>query len=353
MDYQILILVVTFVVFLLLNVPIAFCIGLATFFTILSVGHLPDAMILVQRLTSGLDNFALLAIPFFILSGILMGRGGMAGRLIIFANSIMGRFPGGLALVNVLTCMLFGSISGSAAAAVSSVGGFMIPEMTKTKYDKNFSVAITTSAATTGLMIPPSNIMIIYATVAQGVSVAAMFMAGILPGIVIGICLMIVGGYIATKRGYGTGTKSSLKEIIIAFKGAFLSLLLVVIVLGGILCGIFTATEAAAISVVYSFILAFFVYKEVSFKNLPEILLQSGKTNAIVMLLIGMSSAMSWILAYDAIPQLITHAVISISNNWIIVLLVINILLLLVGMFMDMTPAILILAPIFLPVAAL
>ena len=212
MSVQIIILVVTFIVLLVLNVPIAFSIGLATFFTILSVGTIPTFTIIAQRMATGIDSFALLAIPFFILSGVLMGRGGIARRLINFAGALVGRFKGGLAYVNVLTCMMFGSISGSAVAAVSSVGGFMIPEMKKKGYDNNFNVAVSTTAATTGLLIPPSNIMIIYALASGGVSVAAMFMAGFLPGILFGFFLILVSGIISFKRNYGSGEKSGLKN---------------------------------------------------------------------------------------------------------------------------------------------
>ncbi|MCP4179412.1 MAG: TRAP transporter large permease [bacterium] len=351
MDIQVLILVITFFVLMFINVPIAFCLGIATFFTIVSIGHIPASTIIAQRLASGIDSFALLAIPFFILSGILMGRGGMAKRLIDFARTIMGRFPGGLGYVNILTCMLFGSISGSATAAVSSVGGFMIPEMNKNGYDKDFNISVTATAATVGLMIPPSNIMIIYALVTQSVSVAAMFMAGILPGILVGICIMIACGFVSTKRGYGSGQKSSIKEICVAFRGAILSLLLVIIVLGGILSGVFTATEAAGVAVVYAFIIVFFVYRELSFNELPEILLQCAKTTAIVMILIGMSSAMSWVLSYDYIPQHLSAELLSLSNNKFVILIIINVLLLVVGMFMDMTPAVLVFTPLFLPMA--
>ncbi len=351
MDLQVFILIISFFVLMVLNVPIAFCLGIATFFTILSIGHIPTCTIIAQRLASGIDSFALLAIPFFILSGILMGRGGMAKRLIIFARTVMGRFPGGLGYVNVLTCMLFGSISGSATAAVSSVGGFMIPEMNKNGYDKDFNIAVTATAATVGLMIPPSNIMIIYALVTQSVSVAAMFMAGILPGIVVGICIMIACGIVSSKRKYGAGQKSTFKEIIIAFRGAILSLLLIIIVLGGILSGIFTATEAAGVAVVYAFIITICIYREISFKDIPEILLQCSKTTAIVMILIGMSSAMSWVLSYDYIPQHLSAELLSLSDNKFVILLIINVLLLIVGMFMDMTPAVLVFTPLFLPMA--
>ena len=348
-----LILTVSFVILLLINVPIAISIGISTFLTILYVMGSVDgaAKIIAQRMATGIDSFALLAIPFFILAGLFMGRGGIAGRLIDFAGALVGRFTGGLAYVNVLTCMLFGSISGSAVAAVSAVGGFMIPEMNEKGYHRDFNVAVSTTAATTGLMIPPSNIMIVYALVSGGVSIVAMFMAGILPGIVFGLLLMLVSGIISKKRNYGAGDKAGLMQILRAFKRAILSLLLIVVVLGGILKGIFTATEAAAIAVVYAFILAVVVYREVKIREIPAIVLQCGITTAVVMLLIGTSAAMSWIMTYENIPQNVSSALLSISSNKIIIFLIINILLLFVGTFMDMTPAVLIFTPIFLPVA--
>lgn len=355
MDNPIIIMIISFIVLLLMNVPIAVCIAMATLLTVLCVtgttGTINGATTMIaQRMATGIDSFSLLAIPFFILSGLLMGRGGIARRLIDFAGALMGRFPGGLGFVNILTCMFFGAISGSSVAAVSSVGGFMIPEMNRKGYDKNFNVAVTTTAATTGLLIPPSNIMIVYALVSGGVSIAAMFMAGFLPGILTGLFLMIVSGIISKKRHYGAGEKASLVKILGTFIHAILSLLLIIIVMGGILSGMFTATEAAAIAVVYSFILSVIVYKEIKFREIPQILLHCGITTSIVMLLIGTSSAMSWILAYENIPQNVSAALLSLSENKIVIFLIINLLLLFVGTFMDMTPAVLIFTPIFLPV---
>lgn len=353
MDAPVIILTISFIILLLMNVPIAISIGISTLLTIIyvmgSVGN--AAEIIAQRMATGIDSFALLAIPFFILAGLFMGRGGIASRLIDFAATLVGRFTGGLAYVNVLTCMLFGALSGSSVAAVSAVGGFMIPEMNRKGYDRDFNVAVSTTAATTGLMIPPSNIMIVYALVAGGgVSIVAMFMAGILPGIVFGLLLMLVSGIISKKRNYGAGNKSGLSDVFRSFIGAIPSLLLIVIVLGGILGGIFTATEAAAIAVVYAFILAVFVYREVKIKEIPGILLQCGITTAVVMLLIATSTAMSWLMATQNIPQNVSAALLSISSNKLVILLIINILLLFVGTFMDMTPAVLIFTPIFLPV---
>jgi tripartite ATP-independent transporter DctM subunit len=280
-----------------------------------------------------------------------MGRGGIATRLIDFADALVGRLPGGLAFVNIMTCMLFGAISGSATAAVSSVGGFMVPLMNKMGYHRDFNASITITAATTGLLIPPSNVMIVYSLATGGmVSIAAIFVAGILPGICVGLGLMIVAGFLSVKRGYGSGIKVGLKDGLIRFFKAVPALLLVIIVLGGILGGIFTATEASAIAVVYSFILSVFVYREVKFKDLPGIALQSAVTTSVVMLLVGSSMSMSWVLAYENIPQNVSAFLLSLSDNKIVILMIINVILLAVGTFMDMTPAVLIFTPIFLPV---
>ncbi|MDZ8119191.1 TRAP transporter large permease [Pontiella agarivorans] len=346
-----LILVAVFVLMLVMNVPIAVSIALATFFAILAEGSDPTIMV-AAKMANGVNSFALLAIPFFILSGHLMGRGGMARRLIDFAGTIVGFLPGGLAYVNTLTCMLFGSISGSAAAAVSSVGGFMIPEMNRKGYGREFNVSVTTTAATTGLLIPPSNIMIVYSVAAGSVSIAAMFMAGVLPGIVTGLFIMLVCGYFAFRHKYRREERSSLAEIVKSFGAAVLTLLLIFIVIGGILLGWFTATEAAAIAVVYSFFLSVVVYREIPLKDLPQILLDTGITTAVVMLLIGASSGMSWIMTMANIPQTVSAALLGLSENPMVILLTINLLLIFVGTFMDMTPAVLIFTPIFLPVVS-
>lgn len=345
-----LLLVAVFVLLLVMHVPIAVAIAMATFIAILAEGSDPS-IVVASRMVHGVNSFALLAIPFFILSGHLMGRGGMARRLIDFAGTLVGFLPGGLAYVNTVTCMLFGSISGSAAAAVSSVGGFMIPEMNRKGYDKNFNVAVTTTAATTGLLIPPSNVMIVYSVAAGSVSIAAMFMAGVFPGILMGLCIMGVCGYFAKRRNYPREKRSSFMEILVSFREAVLSLLLIVIVIGGILTGVFTATEAAAIAVVYSFLLAVVVYREVPIKEVPELLLKTGITTAVVMLLIGASSGMSWIMTIANIPQTVSDALLGLSDNPFLILISINVILLCVGTFMDMTPALLIFTPIFLPVA--
>ncbi|MCK4887149.1 MAG: TRAP transporter large permease [Planctomycetes bacterium] len=351
MSTAVLVLLVSFVVLLLLNVPVAFCMGIATLLSVMVSGDLPSLLIVAQKMATGIDSFALLAIPFFILSGLLMGHGGIARRLIDFANAIVGRFTGGLAFVNILTCMLFGSISGSAAAAVSSVGGFMIPLMNKMGYHRDFNASISITAATTGLLIPPSNVMIVYSLATGGAcSIAAIFIAGILPGIFVGVGLMVVAGVISAKRGYGKGEKFSFGESVRRFFAAIPALLLIIIVLGGILKGIFTATEASAIAVVYSLILSVVVYREVKVKDLPAIILQSAVTTAVVMILIATSMAMSWFLARENVPQNISAFLLGLTGSKIMILLIINVMLLIVGTFMDMTPAVLIFTPIFLPV---
>jgi len=351
LNYEVIILVFVFIFLMALNVPIAFClIGSAVVVLILNTDFIPVTTAVAQQTTTGIDSFVLLAIPFFILSGLLMGRGGIAQRMIDFAKTLVGWFPGGLAFVNVLGCMLFGSIAGSSAAAVSAIGSFMIPAMRKEGYTRDFSTALTITASTTGLIIPPSNTLIVYSLASGGVSIAALFLAGYIPGILVGVFLMSVAAVVAIKRGEKFGRFVSFKQVAIKFADAFLSLLLVVIVIGGIIAGIFTATEAAAIAVVYSFILAFIVYREVKFRDIPDILIKSVTTTAIVMFLIGGSMALSWVLSFLNIPQSLSAFLLSLSDNKLFIMLIINAILLFVGTFMDMTPAVLIFTPIFLPV---
>ena len=350
MELPIIILIVSFLILLIMNVPIAVCIGLASFWAIQSSGPVSAVNVLGPRLASGINSFALLAIPFFILMGQFMGKGGIAKRLIDFAEAAVGRFPGGLAFVNILTCMFFGAISGSAVAAVSSIGGVMMPEMERKGYDKNFNIALSSCSATVGMVIPPSNIMIVYATVTGTVSVAALFLAGIIPGIIIGLSLMVVAGIISYKEGYGAAKKIGFKETVARLLKALPGLFLIVIVIGGVLSGYFTPTEAASIAVVYSFILAVLIYQEVDFSDIPDILLKTGETTAVVMLLIGASTGMSWFMATQNIPELVSSFITSISSNRIVILMMINVILLFVGTFLDMSPAVLIFTPIFLPI---
>ena len=352
MDYtQVLMLVMSFVILLGIGVPVAYSIGLSSMFTLLlTIPSLPALSTLAQRMATALDSFALLAIPFFILAGQMMNRGGIAGRLIDLAKVLVGRLPGGLAFVNIISCMLFGAISGSAVAAASAIGGFMTGRMEKEGYSKSFSAAINITSSTTGLVIPPSNVLIVYSLASGGVSIAALFLAGYIPGILVGLSLMIVAGVWSYVKKYPVGESAGLKEAFIKTWRALPSLLLLVIVMGGIVAGIFTATEASAIAVVYTAILSIGVYKEVKWNDVPEIFIETAKTTAVVMLLIGTSMGMSWVMSYENIPQEVSEALIGLSDNKIVILIIINLILLFVGIFMDMTPAILIFTPIFLPV---
>jgi len=348
----VLILLLVFVGLFALGVPIAVCIGASTLATmLLTMAFDPAVTTIAQRMAGGLNSFALLAIPLFILSGQLMAHGGIARRLIDFAKAMVGTVPGGLAFVNVISCTLFGAISGSAVAATSAIGGFMIPEMNKEGYDRDFNAAVTATSATTGLLIPPSNILIIYAVASGGVSIAALFVAGYVPGILVGLGLMTVCAIYAKRHNFPRGQRVPFGLAVRKTLAALPSLFLIVLVIGGILGGIFTATEAGAIAVLYAFALSSLIYREIPLSGLREILLKSAETTAIVMFLIGTSMAMSWILAYENIPTIVADALINLSDNPIMILLLINLVLLMVGIFMDMTPAVLIFTPIFLPVA--
>lgn len=403
---EVLILVLSFVILLTVGVPIAFSIGLSGIITMLvSIDSLPAFTTFAHRMATGLDSFALLAIPFFILAGNIMNSGGIAIRLINLARLLVGRLPGGLAFVNVIANMLFGAISGSAAASASAIGSIMTPEMKKEGYKENFSAAVNITSATTGLSIPPSNILIVYSLASGGASITALFIAGYIPGIMTGLAIMLVAlsmlvyknkgvkgvasillkimlGTIAL-LGAGIGLKAlndntsgiihntiylaltsgllifatyklrhkgkKIKKALKVFLDAIPSLMMLVIVIGGIVAGYFTATEASAIAVLYALILAL-VYKEMGMKHMPSIILRSVKTTAIVLMLVGTSIGLSWIMSYENIPQNVSAGLIGISDNPFIILLIINLILLFVGIFMDMTPAVLIFTPIFLPI---
>lgn len=403
---EIFVLVFSFILLLAIGVPIAFSIGVSGILTMLvSIDFIPALTTFSQRMATGLDSFALLAIPFFILAGNIMNSGGIAIRLIDFARVLVGGIPGGVAMVNVLANMLFGAISGSAAASASAIGSIMQPEMKKEGYPENFSAAVNITSATTGLSIPPSNILIVYSLASGGVSITALFLAGYLPGILTGLGIMITAitmlvyrekgiaaalktlGIVAlivigllfiyqgisfSKANFSSGVNRIVFYFAIVafttwmvirtinnkekalygtkkFLDAIPSLLMLVIVIGGIVAGFFTATEASAIAVLYSLILAF-IYKQVTVKDLPAIILRSVKTTAIVMLLVATCLGLSWIMAYENIPQNVSKGLLSLSDNPFMILLIINMLLLFVGTFMDMTPAVLIFTPIFLPI---
>lgn len=348
---SIVVLFVSFFALLLLKVPVAYSIGISTTLSLLlNIDKLPGITTIAQRMTTGIDSFALLAIPFFVLAGEIMKRGGIANRLINFAKSLVISLPGGLAYVNVLASMLFGAISGSAIAATSAIGSIMTDRMEKEGLPREFSASINITSSTTGLLIPPSNILIVYALASGGTaSVAALFIAGYLPGILLGIALMGYIAFVVSKKDFSKGKRLPLIQIWTYFRKAFFSLLLLVIVVGGIVAGIFTATEASVIAVLYAAILAM-IYGGVKLKDFPSILLTSAKTTAVVMFLICTSMAMSWLFSFEGIPVLMSDFLLDQFSNKLVVFLIINIILLVIGTFMDITPAVLIFTPIFLPV---
>ncbi|MCF7688207.1 MAG: TRAP transporter large permease [Cephaloticoccus sp.] len=347
------VLALVFSALLFLGVPIAFAIGASAFFALLvSLDPAAASTVLAQRMATGIDSFALLAIPFFILAGNLMNRGGIAVRLIALAKVMVGRLPGGLACVNVLANMLFGSISGSSVAAAAANGGVMTPLMVKEGYGREYAAAVNIASATTGLLIPPSNVMVVYSLASGGVSIAALFIAGYIPGILLGLSLMAVAAVIAQKRGYATAPSLPFREAAGIALAAVPSLMLLVLVMGGIIVGWFTPTEASAIAVVYTFVLAVFVYREVKWVELPRVFADAAETTAIVLVLVGASMGMSWVMASANIPQTVSAGLIALTQNKYLLLLIITFILLVVGTFMDMTPAVLIFTPIFLPVVA-
>lgn len=343
------ILIVSFLVLLLLRLPITFSLILSS---VLTANYLNIPLLtIVQRMVSGVNSFSLLAIPFFILAGEMMSRGGISKRLIEFSNALIGRYRGGLAQVNILASMFFGGISGSAVADVSSIGTMMIPMMHAKGYDRDFSVAVTVTSSCQGVIIPPSHNMIIFALAAGGgVSVGKLFLGGLLPGVMLGVGLMIVTYIIARKRNYPKERKYTFKETLKVSIDAILGLLTMIIIIGGVVSGVFTATESAAVAVVYAFIVTFFVYREIPLSDIKEILLSSLRTLAMVMSLIAAASSFGYLLAFLRIPQSITTALISISDNRIVLLLLINVMLLLLGTIMDMAPLIIICTPILYPV---
>ena len=346
-----LIILVLLVIMLIAGVPIAVALGASSVCAILPVMDVDVAVLTgSQRIFSGISVFSLLAIPFFILAGNIMNKGGIAVRLINLAKLITGRAPGALAQTNVLANMLFGSISGSGTAAASAMGSIIGPIEKEEGYDPNFSAAVNIATAPTGLLIPPSNVMITFSLVSGGTSVAALFMAGYIPGILWGLACMLVVYFIAKKRGYRAKTEFTAKEAGNVILQALPCLLLIVIVIGGIIFGVFTATEGSVVAVVYSLCLSLFVYKSIKIKELPKIFKDSAEMTGIIIFLIGVSSIMSWVMAFTNIPAIVSAGLLAISSNKYVIFLLINVILLVVGTFMDMTPACLIFTPIFLPV---
>ncbi|MDK2934388.1 MAG: TRAP-type transport system large permease protein [Clostridiales bacterium] len=342
----------TLFLFIFFGIPVVFSLGLSNL-AIMHAMNMPFN-VLPQKIISGMNSFPLLAIPFFMFVGEIMNRGGIAKRLVDFADALVGHITGGLGHVNILSSMFFGGISGSAIADTAAIGGLIIPPMTKQNYPTDYSAAVTASSSVIGIIIPPSIPFILYGVITN-TSIARMFLGGIIPGILVGLALMITT-YVTTKRhgyGYIEETKKqsfSFKRVWTTFKSAWLALTIPIIVVGGILGGIFTATEAGVVSALVALILGLFVYKEIELKNIPGIFLNTAKVTAVVLFLCGMAMGTAWLLTRARVPFTLASLLTSITTSPIGILLIANVLLLLVGFVMDLTPAMLILAPILLPV---
>jgi len=339
-----------FVVLLALGVPVAFCLGLSALATLFYL-DIP-LIVAFQRMAAGIDVFALLAIPFFIFAGELMNQSGIAAKLVRLAESMLGRARGGLGQVSVLSCMMFGAVSGSAVASVSAMGSALTPIMSEKGYSRDFAVNVTATGSATGLLIPPSHNMIIYSIAAGGsVSIVSLFLAGLLPGILLGLALMAATWLVAVRRGYPGGAFPGWRQLFVAFVQALPGLLSAIIIVGGILSGIFTATESSAIAVVYTVVIAAFVYRSLNWSKFVTATRNAVRTTAIVMLIIAAASAFGWLMAVAEVPLRMSEALLGISENPLVLFLIINLILLMLGTFMDMAPLIIITTPIFLPVA--
>ncbi|WP_420346724.1 TRAP transporter large permease [Pelagibius sp.] len=339
----------TFLVLLLLGVPIAFTLAIASLATVVYMDLPP--VVVFQRLSAGINVFALMAIPFFIYAGELMLHGGIADRLVRLANAAIGHIRGGLGLVNVLASMLFGGISGSAVADASALGSTLIPMMRRKGYDPDYAVNVTVTSATIGLTVPPSHNMIIYSIAAGGtVSVSSLFLAGMVPGILTGLCLMVAAYVVARRRGYPAEPRQALAVILTTFAVALPGLLVAIIIIGGVLTGIFTATESSAIAVIYAIVVTLIGYRSLTWEAFVKATLGAVRTTAMVLLVIGSAAAFGWLLALNQVPAQLFDLLQAISQNPLVILLIINIILLFLGTFMDMSPLIVITTPIFLPV---
>jgi tripartite ATP-independent transporter DctM subunit len=341
----------TFVLLLLIGTPVAFCLGISAFATILALGLPP--VVVFQRINSGVSVFALMAIPFFIYAGEIMVRGDIARRLVALAGSLVGHFRGGLGQVNIAASVLFGGVSGSAAADASAIGGLMIPQMKERGYDVDFAVNITVVGSIIALMIPPSHNLIIYSISAGGqISIADLFTAGIIPGLLLALCLMVAARFVATRRGYPTEAFPSWAMVGQLFITAVPGLVLIGIIFGGVRSGVFTASESSCIAVVYALLVTLVAYRTLNWSAFVDATLGAVRTTAMVLLVIGCAAAFGWLLAYLRVPTMLVAYMQSLSDNPLVILLLINVVLLILGTFMDMSPLIVITTPIFLPVAS-
>ena len=340
----------TFVLLMLVGTPIAFCLGVASFATVAYLGLNP--VVVFQRMNSGMSVFSMLAIPFFIYSGDLMVRGGIAGRIVAFAAALVGHLRGGLGQVNIVTSTLFGGISGSAVAEAAAVGGLMIPQMKARGYGADYAVNVTSMAALIALLLPPSHNMIIYSISAGGkISIADLFTAGIIPGLMFAAALMLTAYFVARKRGYPTekfpGFTIAVQLLAVALPG----LLLIAIIFGGVRSGIFTATESSCIAVIYALLVTIFVYRQLSWNDFVHATMGAVRTTAMVLLIIGCAASFSWLMAFLRVPATLVGWMQTLSDNPIMILLLLNVIMLILGTFMDMGPTIIITTPIFLPIA--
>ncbi|MFT4171935.1 MAG: TRAP transporter large permease [Rhodocyclaceae bacterium] len=347
-----LLLLSSFALLLVVGVPIAICIAVSSIVTVLLISPFDGSVFTAaQKMITSLDTFSLLAVPFFILAGVIMNNGGIALRLVNFAKLVSGRAPGALAQTNVVGNMLFGALSGSAIAASTSIGGVMVPMGVKEGYDARFSAAANIASAPTGMLIPPTTSFIIFAIISGGTSVAALFMGGAVAGALWGLGVMVVTHIIARRHGYAAAERIPASMVLKVIVDALPSLLMIVIVIGGIVAGVFTAIEASAVAVLYTALLAFGLYRTLPLSRLPSVLVQTAEMTGIIMFLLAASSAMSFAMAYTGIPQALSELILAISQDKLVVLLIINIMLLVVGTFLDIGPAILIFTPILLPIA--
>ena len=341
------ILLISFAALVVMNIPLAIGLGLSSLLAIAITEKVP-LFLVAQRMFTGLDSFPLLAIPLFMVAGRLMERGGISKRLITLATNMVGSVAGGLAMVSILACMFFAAISGSAPATVVAIGSIMVPAMIKAGYDKDFAVALMAAAGTIGVIIPPSIPFVTYG-ITMNTSIVYLFMAGVVPGLIMGLTLMVACYIIAKKRGYKGTPRPTFKEFMISFKDSIWGLMMPIIILGGIYGGIFTPTEAATVACVYSLFIGFFIYKELDYKETIKSFSEAGVTSAMVMLIIATATAMGWILTTEQIPTKIAGVVADFANNTVMLLLMINLILLVVGCLMELNAAIIILGPIFLP----